>query len=211
MTNIGGRKLPKEQPVPDTQMSLWPEPQPTSQPPQAAKNTVMSSRWLQAYLAAAVRKDLCTKIYCTTCGAMEFRRGVVNAFARATGSPFSDGMCMFNAFAIAGALSEVRPVDPADSKLVGAARCLLFDICKTIGEAETEQVLGDSWGGNVLRGMQEHDDARQAESRVRAADEIDARKRREERKRLTQERHQQRLALKVERDRLWREQHRKEE
>jgi len=120
-------------------------------------------------------------------------------------------MCMFNAFAIAGALSEVRPVDPADSKLVGAARCLLFDICKTIGEAETEQVLGDSWGGNVLRGMQEHDDARQAESRVRAADEIDARKRREERKRLTQERHQQRLALKVERDGLWREQHRKEE
>jgi hypothetical protein len=42
----------------------------------------MTSNWLEAYLMEAVRKELCTKILCTTCGALEFRQGVLSALSR---------------------------------------------------------------------------------------------------------------------------------
>src|SRR5258708_2467048 len=110
-----------------------------------------------------------------------------------------------HALDIAQALSEVRFAERADSKLIGAVRCLLFDMCRTIGETEIAHVLGDSWGGDVLRGMQEHFRARQSARRARAEDETTARKRRDEKKRLAQEKHQQRLTKKKVRDRKWRE------
>lgn len=42
--------------------------------------TSMTTNWLHAYLIESVRRNLCTKIHCTTCGAMEFRRGMHDAF-----------------------------------------------------------------------------------------------------------------------------------
>jgi hypothetical protein len=43
----------------------------------AAGSKIMTSNWLEAYLLDAVSKKLCTKIHCTTCGALDFRRGVL--------------------------------------------------------------------------------------------------------------------------------------
>lgn len=167
----------------------------------------MTTHWLQAYLVESVQKNLCTKIYCTTCGAMDFRKGVVKAYARTTGVQPPDGMYRLDALAIARALAEVSPIDPSDRKLIDAGRCLLFDICGTVGTTETAQILGDSWGGNVLRRMREHDAARQAARRASAENETNARKQREEKKILKQQQHAKRLALKKERDQLWRERH----
>jgi hypothetical protein len=45
-------------------------------------NGRMTSNWLEAYLMEAARKELCTKIFCTTCGALEFRQGVLSALSR---------------------------------------------------------------------------------------------------------------------------------
>jgi len=59
--------------------------------------------------------------------------------------------------------------------------------------------------------MQEHYKAKQAARRARIEDETNAQKLNEEKKRLAQEKHQQRLALKKERDRAWRETHGKVE
>jgi hypothetical protein len=161
--------------------------------------------WLHSYLIESVEKNLCTTIYCTTCGAMEFRGGVVKALARATGASPPDGLYRGDAFAICRALADVHPANPADSTMNRAVRCLLFDLCHIIGEGEAGRILGESWGGKVLRGMQEHHAARLAKDRALEAEVANARKRREERKRIAQEKHQRRLALKKERDRAWRE------
>ena len=42
----------------------------------------MEHNWLQAYLIESIDKRLCTSIYCTTCGAQEFRHGLLDAVAR---------------------------------------------------------------------------------------------------------------------------------
>jgi hypothetical protein len=88
-----------------------------------------------------------------------------------------------------------------------AGRCVVFDLCSVIGEREAEQLLGQSWGGDVLRRMQEHYRRVVAARRTKAEyeDPVKVQERREERERVAQQRHEQRLALKKERDRAWRE------
>jgi hypothetical protein len=162
---------------------------------------------LYSYLIKSVERKLCTQIHCTTCGAMDFRRGI-NALATGTLQPSSSEDREI-AIAIAQALAEIRPSGSDANRLDSAARCLVFDICGAIGERETARILGGSWGGDVLRRMQEHSrallEARHA--REEYEDSSNVRKRREEKKRIAQEKHQRRLALKKERDRAWRESH----
>lgn len=85
----------------------------------------MTSNWLEAYLAEAVRKRLCTKIHCTTCGAQEFRRGVLDALSIATGRQPLQLLDRESAIEIAKALAGVsRNHDPMED----AVRCLLVDL-----------------------------------------------------------------------------------
>lgn len=164
----------------------------------------MSGSWLQEYIADSVRKDRCTRIYCTTCGAMEFRQGVLKAWAIANAVLPPSRFDVESALAIARALSEVHGPHDGAYKWVGAARCLLFDLCAVAGEAAVAQVLGGSWGGDVLRSMQEHSRRRREERATRQEMERTAVMRREERARERQEKHRQRLAEKVRRDAEWR-------
>lgn len=101
----------------------------------------------------------------------------------------------------------MQPSDAEAIRLEEAGRCVVFDICSAIGEVEAEQLLGQGWGGDVLRRMQEHHRRATAARRAKAEYEDPARvqERREEKKRVAQQRHEQRLALKKERDRTWRE------
>ncbi len=70
----------------------------------------MTPDWLQSYLVSSVSRNLCTTIHCTTCGAMDFRRGVLQA---AVGSSHVDPRRIDRADAldIAIALAGVRPVE----------------------------------------------------------------------------------------------------
>ncbi len=171
----------------------------------------MTTNWLQAYLVEAVRKKLCTTIYCTTCGAMDFRRGVLDALTGATSQPPRQHLDRETAIEIARALAGIKPDGNALRPLDDAVRCILFDLWSGIPllDKEIEIFLAGSWAGSVLDRMKKHHEARQAACRAEAEFQASAnvQKRREEKKRLKQEQHEKRLALKKERDRIWREQH----
>lgn len=170
----------------------------------------MSDNWLQIYLVDSVHKNLCTTIHCTTCRAGEFRHGVLNALAKAADQPSRQSLDRECVVEIARVLAEVQPI-PAEleKKIEDAVRCLLFDLWSGIPfmDREVETILNGTWPGRVLHGMQQHHRATQeARRKLQEYDDpVNVQKRREDKKRLTQERHQERLALKKERDRLWRE------
>jgi hypothetical protein len=163
--------------------------------------------WLHEYLGASVRRNLCTRIYCTTCGATEFRHGLLQAVAMATNQPPSHTYNQGAAVSLAQALADMRPSDADAIQLENAGRYVIFDICRMIGECEAERILGQNWGGNVLRRMQEHNRNVLAARSAKAEHEDPARvqERREEKRRVAKERHEQRLALKEHRDRAWRD------
>jgi hypothetical protein len=174
----------------------------------------MISNWLGAYLEEAVRKRLCTQIGCTTCGAMEFRMGVLSALA-STGKPLRRHFDRESQIEIARVLAELKPNhDDLRDPLWGqedAVRCILCDLWSNspLLDREIEALLAGTWAGGLLRRMKEHREARETASRARDEFQSPAnvQKRREEKKRVKQEQHEKRLALKKERDRLWRERH----
>jgi len=185
----------------------------------------VTSSWLQAYLAEAVRKKLCTEIMCTTCGAREFRLGVVRALRDATVQRPRKQIEPEIDLEVARALAEVTPygmTGPEIARFAGAVRCILSDLWSgapildseigsrtLLPHSEIEALLGSTWAGDLLHRMKEHHEAREAERRTREVfqNPANVQKRREEKKRLKQEQHKRRLALKQERDRLWRVKH----
>lgn len=165
------------------------------------------TNWLHEYLREAVRRGPCVTIYCTTCGARDFRLGVLCAFAATTGGQASTGYDAQVSVPIAQALAEVMPEDKDRLSLLQATRCLLFDLCSALGEATVGQILDNCWAGEVLHGMQEHSRAREAARRAQRDMEATAEARRAEKKRLAAECHAQRLAAKVARDKEWHRKH----
>jgi hypothetical protein len=79
-------------------------------------------------LVEAVRRKLCTQIYCTTCGALEFRNGVLDALSLAAGQPRPQRLERECAVEIARALAGVVPAADDSMDLAPAVRCLLFDL-----------------------------------------------------------------------------------
>jgi hypothetical protein len=66
--------------------------------------------WLQNFLTEAIRKDLCTWIMCRTCGARDFRSGLLDALARSTGQQqLTLRMGRDSAIAITRSLRSVQP------------------------------------------------------------------------------------------------------
>ena len=98
---------------------------------------------------------------------MEFRQGMFNALAKATNQQYSAIHDRESTVSITQALADVRPSSSDVGRLEAAVRCLVFDICHAIGEVEAERLLGESWGGNVLRRMQEHHRAELGARRTR--------------------------------------------
>lgn len=163
--------------------------------------------WLQRYLEEAVKRKLCTQIHCTTCGAMEFRKGLLEELRQATGHEL--GLMFGGASALAHALAGVKPKDMAIRELDHAVRLILFEVWPFLGteegESELTAILRGTWAASVLARMQAHADARKAARAALAEFEAGAAKRKEDKFRLKQERLAARLTSKAERDRLWRE------
>jgi len=171
----------------------------------------MTSNWLHAYLNRSIREELCTQIQCTTCGATQFRCGVLDALSAATGQCAGERLNREAAIAIAKALAEVTPAQTGDHCLVPAVRCLLFDLYSEMRftDVPLETLLANSWAGTILREMQDHHASITAQRRIRDEfqDPTNVQKRRAAQKQLKQEQHEKRLLSKKERDRLWRERH----
>ncbi len=167
----------------------------------------MSESWLGLYLRDAVCRRLCAGIHCTTCGAQDFRRGVLRALATVSDEVPASRRDSTRAARVALALASVEPDDADIVRMLEATRCLVYDVCNLLGEPTVEGLLGRSWAGEVLRGMQAHERAVRGARRAREEYEGPEAtlRRRGERKRLAHERHQHRLLLKQERDHRWRE------
>lgn len=169
------------------------------------------------YLRQFIRAGLCTQISCTTCGATDFRRGLVSALQSATGRHGNAAIDREGALLIAEALASLdAPVDNS-WRLEEAVRLALFDIWYAIGVDRAERVLQPivegTWAGDVLARMKAHYEAREAARRAVAEsqDPVRVQKSREDKRRIRQERHAERLARKKERDRLWHEWQREKE
>ena len=164
----------------------------------------MKVDWLQAFLSDAVRKKLCTRSNCTTCGAMDFRRGVLAGLDSPKSDPWRLRFERESTLEIAEALSGITPDGIAYASLEAAVRCLICDLWSGIPviDQEIEKRLAGSWAGEVLDRMKEHHQARLAARELQSP--ANAKKRHDEKKRLKQEQHLGRLALKQERDKLWR-------
>lgn len=100
----------------------------------------------------------------------------------------------------------MTPVADEQVAFEEAVRCLLYDLWSSEAESDAvRSLLQGSWVGNQLAGMSRHHRIRQAAHRAHQQSQAVDQARQEENRQLRQERHQQRLALKTERDRLWRE------
>jgi hypothetical protein len=105
----------------------------------------------------------------------------------------------------------VNPVHEAASisELEDAVRYVLIVAwhSSALGHKDIETLLANSWTGSILSRMQTHYESRVAARR--AYEELNSpanvQIRREAKKRLKQEQHEMRLALKKERDKVWRE------
>jgi hypothetical protein len=169
-------------------------------------NTDSGSYWLQAYIEASVAADLCVSISCTTCGAVDFRKGLLHELAQSSGDTISSRMDAMQASAIAKALAGL--VNPREAhRYEKPIRLILFDICNKVGEAEVAQILKGTWSGGILQDMQAHQRAEVLRHRNHAEknDPEAIEKRREEKRRMKAEKHASRLAAKIERDRHRRE------
>lgn len=161
--------------------------------------------WLQRYLSAAVRQQLCTKMYCTTCGATDFRRGWCAALGWA--SRYAPGDRTERARVLASGLARVKPDERG--RIEEAIELILFEVRSGVDLVSTDwrTILRGSWAESILHRMEE--DARLyreiAAGRARHQEALQAAA--AERRRERQERHQARLAAKVEKDRAWRATH----
>ena len=178
-------------------------------------HTSQETNWLERYLETAIRNNVCVRIRCTTCGAEDFRLGLLGEYARATGKVASTVITFARlnhdtAIDLAQALALVRP-SKTDRKFFDAVRFVLFDVRYFIGgpwaEQELERILGHSYAGDVLERMKAHYNetqrARTAREDYQSPERVQ--QRREEKRRMNQQQHAERMERKKEKDRLWRE------
>lgn len=172
-------------------------------------NSVQSgkdSHWLAVFLDEAIRKNLCIKIHCTTCGTQEFRNSLLKAYATSSGRTDLEYMNTETAQSLARELKEFNPPAEANYKYEPVLRFIIYDLWQVL-MGTVKGYLGESFAGHVYEKMDVHYRIRLDEQRHHAEmnDPLKAQERREEKKRLSQEKHQERLEKKKERDRIWRE------
>jgi hypothetical protein len=117
--------------------------------------------WLEAYLLDCIQRNVCTKVGCTTCGAREFRTGLLAETAKQMHSLHLSRLTPASAAFIGQALAGVAPRDGVpDERLESAVRLILTDVWATLGESNAERTIapllsGSSCGDLLLR-MQRH-------------------------------------------------------
>lgn len=143
---------------------------------------------IRELIEAAVRSDQCTKINCTTCGALEFRSGIWSALLQhqdiasrrvrrvrgLTRNPARDVRELFDITArittdgvrnFVRALGRLETTGPASEGLVSCLRCILYDLWNFFPDlkAEIEHILKGTQAGEILAAMQSHHAARIAD------------------------------------------------
>ena len=120
------------------------------------------SQWLQDFLEGALREDLCTKIRCTTCGGLPFRKGLLAALGRQQGGGPLNSLGREGLVALSSALVTLEVPQVGAPWMEGAVRFLLFEVWTGLpGVNESlEKELERSWAGEILDSMKRHHEAR---------------------------------------------------
>jgi hypothetical protein len=92
---------------------------------------------------------LCTKIHCTTCGARDFRIGLLNQLQASTGIPAHGLFTAKAALALGEALAGIEA--ESSLEIEDAIRCILYDAWNVLPHTTFEQEfvprLASSWSG----------------------------------------------------------------
>jgi len=91
--------------------------------------------WLQHFLVQSIRRNLCTKVVCTTCGAREFRDGLRDALAEQLGQSKLESLTVDNLMEIGRALGDVQP-DLTDGQL--KLESLTVKIGRALGDVQPD-------------------------------------------------------------------------
>ncbi|HUU25096.1 MAG TPA: hypothetical protein VMW68_05970 [Methyloceanibacter sp.] len=163
--------------------------------------------WIAAFLEGAATANLCTRIHCTTCGAIDFRRGLIRKANDAQGTDvpaWNDSLAEGTAEGLAH-----LPADLIQTH-VEALRLVFFELWSNLGDAAFKRIVEarvrETPAGSVLQTMQEHYAQVELSRRAEAerCDPAISQKRRESRKAEKAAAHAARLAAKLERDRMFR-------
>ena len=176
-------------------------------------------RWLDRYIDEVVVKRICTTTYCTTCGAREFRQGLLDSLAAESQPARTRRVRCFTVEEARLLLDGLKwvTVPSQDAGFnssrdrTSAIRFVLKSVWDALGgengEPEMQRALAESWAGAELDQMIAHHrnlQAQHAEFVARQDPERVAHSKIEKR-RLKALRHQDRLEAKKERDRAWHE------
>ena len=162
------------------------------------------THWLQSFLDKAIQDNVCTNINCTTCGSRDFRKGLLKALYEAKNLQPPDKFDHEVASHLIDELKRFSPPTETRGKYESIIRFLIYDI-RAVWLGNLKASLEGSYAGDVFNSMEEHHEQRMQAWRHHEErnDPVKAGERREEQKRLRQEKHQERLELKKERDRIW--------
>lgn len=180
--------------------------------------------WLKDFLEEACRNNMCTKIHCTTCGAMDFRSKLYVKAASAVGidlhvqqtikAVLAEGMRNESVLReLVSQLSLLKPDNNIEAKISDAVRLILYEVWNVAGEQNADllywPLLGNTWAKEVLTSMREHNKRLLEERRKRDLFESPEaiKERHEKKKSQKQIKHVERLEKKKERDKAWFENH----
>lgn len=176
-------------------------------PPESIGTPIAGNNWLRVYLVDAIVRKLCIKIPCTTCGALEFRQGLLDALASVTGEPTGPRLSERNIKEFVSALAELTPerLNPSLWAFEDAVRRVLYDFPADQWRSDPtfRRMIDGAWVGQILAGIRASNAAAEASERAHEELQKQLRAQAKAKKRLKQEQHQARLALKKDRDRLW--------
>ena len=142
-----------------------------------------------------VRRVRISKRITESCGKIEWQGDQVG------------GLDEITARMILESLARINPPLQLEREVEEAVRLVLFDLWASLLLQGKEHLLTGSWAGNVLEHMAAHYKATVERSKALAEfqDPERVQQRRAEKRKLKPLRHQERLVLKSERDRCWRE------
>lgn len=150
----------------------------------STNETTFGGRRLLAFIRSAQERQLCCQIQCSTCGGAPFLKGAVSCIRHEYKPTRPISISADAARALASVLSEIEPNDSEKAQLERYVRFLIFEIARSIGESNLQEIAGSAWLGTVLTSMQLHHRNLYNLAAARERDVVEQRARRESNKQL---------------------------
>ena len=163
--------------------------------------------WIAEYVEAAGAAKICTRIHCTTCGALNFRQGLVRRASDVAGtnvSTWDDDLAALTAEGLVPMSTDFT------CRHIEATRFVFFELWSAIGDTAFRKIVEarveGTPAGEILQAMRDHSARVELSRRIEAerCDPMIAQRRRDAKKVEKAAAHAARLAAKEDRDRAFR-------